>query len=259
MELTAFDGLGWFLLALVPFLIVNRFLHQEIHRILFLIFRNQAVAMTVFSFFFLPGVIIHEGSHFLMAKILRVPTGKVSFIPHQLPGGKMRLGYVEIRKSDFLRESVIGAAPLLIGGAAVACIGLFGFRLSSATVFVENGDWRALVASFETITQQPDFWLYFYLAFVISSMMLPSASDRQTWLPIILFLVFLLAIVMIAGGGSWLLNHAAPQVNLVMRAIAAIFWISLLTHILLLIPLFIVRIIIEKIPVLFTRENYRAH
>ena len=259
MELTAFDGLGWFLLALVPFLIVQRFLHQELQRLLFLICRNQAVAMTVFSLFFLPGVLIHEGSHYIMAKILHVPTGKISLIPHQLPGGKMRLGYVEIRRSDFLREAIIGAAPLLTGGIAVACIGLFGFGLSSATVFVESGDWRAVLTSFETITRQPDFWLFFYLAFVISSMMLPSASDRQTWFPIILFLILLLVVVMIAGGGSWLLNHAAPPINLIMRATAAIFWVSLFIHIILLLPIYVARLLMEQVPVLISREKNRAH
>ena len=89
--------------------------------------------------------------------------------------------------------------------------------------------------------------------------MLPSASDRQTWFPIILFLILLLVVVMIAGGGSWLLNHAAPPINLIMRATAAIFWVSLFIHIILLLPIYVARLLMEQVPVLISREKNRAH
>ena len=51
--------------------------------------------MGIFSILFLPGVFLHEFSHFVMAKILRVRTGKFSIFPQSLPDGRLQLGYVE--------------------------------------------------------------------------------------------------------------------------------------------------------------------
>ena len=78
--------------------------------------------MGIFSIIFLPGVFLHESSHFVMAKILRVPTGDFSIFPQSLPDGRLQLGYVETARSDIVRNSLIGAAPLIIGTFFVAYV-----------------------------------------------------------------------------------------------------------------------------------------
>ena len=70
--------------------------------------------MAIFSFIFLPGVFLHELSHFIMAKLLGVRTGRFSLLPQSLPDGRLQLGYVETTRSDIVRDSLIGAAPLIV-------------------------------------------------------------------------------------------------------------------------------------------------
>ena len=90
-----FTGFLWFILTLLPLVILQRLLHREIQAVLLILTRNIQLTIGLFSILFLPGVFLHELSHFLMAKILHVPTGKASLIPKSLPNGRLQMGYVE--------------------------------------------------------------------------------------------------------------------------------------------------------------------
>ena len=87
----------------------------------------------------------------------------------------------------------------------------------------------------------PDFLLWFYLAFAVSSTMLPSASDRRAWLPLGLVAALLLGISLAAGAGPWLLANAAPWVNRGLEAAALVLAISLGLHLVLLPPFWLAR------------------
>ena len=86
-----------------------------------------------------PGVLLHELSHFVMARLLRVRTGRFSLLPSLMEDGKLRLGFVETDETDLLREALIGTAPLITGGAAVAYLGISRLGLVPLAAFVEHG------------------------------------------------------------------------------------------------------------------------
>ena len=87
-------GFFWFVFMLVPLILLQRLLHREIQAVFLLLTRDARLTMGIFSFIFLPGVFLHETSHFLMAKVLRVPTGRFSIFtrkpskPFRLTSGK---------------------------------------------------------------------------------------------------------------------------------------------------------------------------
>ena len=116
------SGLVWFIFMLVPLILLQRLLHREIQAVFLILTRDTRLTMGIFSILFLPGVFLHELSHFVMAKILRVRTGKFSIFPRSLPDGRLQLGYVETARSDMLRDSLIGAAPLIVGTLFVAYV-----------------------------------------------------------------------------------------------------------------------------------------
>jgi len=89
--------------------------------------------------------------------------------------------------------------------------------------------------------------MWFYLAFTISSTMLPSSSDRRAWLPIALFLLAVTALALLAGAGPWMLDNLAPWLNQALRALALIFGISLALHLVLLLPLRLLRGLISAV------------
>src|SRR5215470_8700500 len=115
-------GLFWFVLMIVPLILLQRLLHREIQAVFLILTRDARLTMGIFQIIFLPGVFLHEASHFLMAKLLRVPTGRFSILPKPLPNGRLQLGFVETAQSDIVRDSLIGAAPLIAGTIFVAYV-----------------------------------------------------------------------------------------------------------------------------------------
>jgi hypothetical protein len=231
------DGLLWLLLLLGPLLILTRRLHRETQAIFLLITRRPDIALTLFAIVFFPGVFIHETSHFIMARLLGVHTGRLSLIPQPTPQGRLQLGYVETAKSDWLRDSLIGVAPLILGGVFVAYAGLVQLDLNALW-----GEWSELgPAAFLQVAggiyHQPDFWLWFYLIFAVSSTMLPSPSDRRAWLPLLLVIGILVVLSALAGAGPWMMANLAPIMNRVLQVLAVVFAISLVSHLLLFLPL----------------------
>jgi hypothetical protein len=241
------EGLAWLLVTLLPFLFIQRILHREIQAVLLILTRRPALTFGIFSVIFFPGVLLHECSHFITARVLRVKTGRFSLLPQMLPEGRLRLGYVETQSTDIIRDSLIGMAPLISGGLALSLIGVYAMGLIPLLPVLAQGDFLTFITGLSLLPIRQDFWLWFYLAFTVSSTMLPSTSDRQAWLPVILTIFAVLAVALVAGGGPWMLTNLAPMVNQTMLAVSVIFGMSLLLHMLLIIPILLARQVLSKV------------
>jgi hypothetical protein len=241
------NGLILFAIGLGLFWAAQRWLHRELQAVLLLLTRHPAMAIGIFSILFFPGVLLHESSHFLMARMLGVRTGKFSLIPQTTPQGTLRLGYVETARADWVRDTLIGLAPLLSGGAVTAWLGLDRLQLLPVGTALLATQWQSLPSLLGKVTAVPDFWLWLYLAFAVSSTMLPSASDRQAWLPLGLAVAVLLGLALAAGAGEWMLQNLAPGFNGILLGLSAVFAISLVVHLILGIPIWLLRVFISRI------------
>jgi hypothetical protein len=234
-------GFLWLLLLLGPLLFLQHHLHREIQSIFLLITRRAEVAVALFALLFFPGVLLHEGSHYLMAGLLGVRTGVFSILPQPMADGRVRLGYVETAKTDWLRDALIGAAPLIAGGAFVSYVGWKQLGLLALWDEFQLGGLTQVLDGLPDLLAEPDFWLWFYLLVAVSSTMMPSAADRRAWLPIALVVSGLLIASLLVGVGPWLLENLAPPFNLVLQALVVVFGISTVVHLLLLPPVWVVR------------------
>lgn len=236
-----FVGLMIFTLNLLPLVYLQRFLHRELQLIFFLITRNKPLTIALFSLLFLPGVLLHEASHYLTAKILGVRTGRFTVIPQAVKEGGLILGSVEVEKTDILRDSLIGLAPILAGTLFIAYAAVAQLQLDTLWNVLKNGQLNLFLLGLGLLPNVPDFYLWFYLTFAVSSTMLPSESDRHAWLPLGLWIGTLLTIAIIAGAGSWMLENLAPTLDSLFRSVSLLFVLSNLVHIVLWIPLFAFR------------------
>jgi hypothetical protein len=243
-------GLGCLIILMVMLTLFQRRLHFEIQAMLLMITRRSDITLVIFSLLFLPGVILHETSHFISARILGVPTGRFSVIPQPLSDGRLRMGYVETASSDILRDALIGSAPLLVGCIFILYVTLFPLGFTNLWAEFVGGDLSVLSKSVISIYERPDFWLWFYLVFVVSSTMMPSASDRRAWLPLAIAVFLILGIGLALWPGNqwsdaWVI--ISPKVNIVVFALVLIFAISVSFHLILLIPLWIIRKILMRL------------
>jgi hypothetical protein len=171
----------------------------------FLLTGNSRVAVWFFWVLFLPGTLLHELSHWLTAVLLRVKISRFSLWPRKKRGGELQMGAVQIDVSDPFRHSLIGLAPLVFGSIAVLIIGQGRLELGQAGRVLLSGNLEQLVQAIDKILAVPDVWLWLYLVFAISNAMLPSASDREAWRTVLIYLG--LALLLAIGLG---LNPTIP-------------------------------------------------
>ena len=235
--MTQLSGLFWFILMLVPLILLQRLLHREIQAVFLIASRDPRITMGIFSIIFLPGVFLHELSHFLMAKILRVPTGRFSILPRSLSDGRLQLGYVETARSDVVRDSLIGAAPLIVGTLFVAYVAVGRFEMRILWDVLRNGQVNLFWMGVRALPNAGDFYLWFYLVFAVSSTMMPSESDRHAWLELLISIGVLFAITLLFGAGPWMLSTLAPRLSNFLGFVAVIFGLSSFVHVLLILPM----------------------
>ena len=245
--LSSVDGLLWLLISLVSLTLLQRFLHREIQAFFLILTHNSHATQVLFASIFLPGVFLHELSHYLMAKLLRVPTGRFSLFPKVQRDGRLRLGYVETAPGGFLRDALIGIAPLISGCLFISLAAIYWIDLRPLWIHLLGNDWNQFWSILSTIPEERWFWLWFYLLFTISSMMMPSTADRHAWLPVILLAVSLLGLALLAGAGSWMVENLAPFINEFLQILALIFGLSAIIHIVLIVPFLFLHKVLAKV------------
>jgi hypothetical protein len=169
MSLTELRGIWWLLLLLGPLLFLQRRMHREIQAIILLATHRADLSIAIFSILFLPGILLHEGSHFVMARLLGVRTGRFSIVPQATGEGRLQLGYVETSQTDPVRDALIGLAPLVSGSLFVAYAGLSQLGFAAYWDSLRQMEGMTLRSVFAAWQTTDDFWLWFYLVFVIAA------------------------------------------------------------------------------------------
>ncbi|RME99978.1 MAG: hypothetical protein D6768_13880 [Chloroflexi bacterium] len=189
----------WLIVTFLLLYPLNRWINTHVQGVAFLLTGSPRVAVWVFWVFFLPGTLLHELSHWVTAKLLHVKTRGFSVWPKQKRSGELQMGAVQVEVSDPFRHAIIGVAPLIFGSVAVLLIGYGWLGLERVGAALLDGYldeiWRELVS----LLAVPDVWLWFYLIFAISNAMLPSASDREAWRTVVIYLA--LALLLALGLG----------------------------------------------------------
>lgn len=170
------------LLIVLVFLIylLARKNHNLLFLLLFLWTNSKNWAINILTFIFLPGTLIHEVSHWIIATILRVPTGELSILPKIKDNGEIQAGKLEIAQTDPFRHALIGLAPIFSGLAIIYTLGKF-FSYDISLIFTT----KYLILNA----------LICYLLFVVTSSMFSSHKDLETMviaLPITLLVIFML-------------------------------------------------------------------
>ena len=216
----------WLVISFLPLVFLERWIHRHLQGIWLLVVRDPDLALILYSLLMLPGVLVHEGSHYLAATLLGVRAGRFSVVPERLPDGTLRLGYVETEHVDPLREALIGAAPLLAGAATIIFVGYTRLGVAPVGEALGRGDLVGVLQAGRAMTGLPNFWLWLYLIFTVSNSMLPSASDRRAWWPVLGTLIVFTALLFAFGLGPVLVQTLANPLDTATRALAAAFSIT---------------------------------
>ena len=221
---------GWSVVAVVaafiPLVLLERWIHQHIHGVALLATQHDDAAVLLYALPLLPGVVLHELSHWLMAQLVGVKTAGMSLLPQRQRDGHVRLGSVTIHQTDVIRASLIGVAPLVSGSLVVVFMGRWVFGVGALGQALQSGQVEAITSALWSALGAPDMWLWLYLLFAVANAMLPSESDRATWPPVILFLAVVVVTAYVLGFSRFLLD-LAPLVTSALRWLAVAFSLTI--------------------------------
>lgn len=165
-----------FLLEIIVLFLLSRAISKTL---------SKFMSINFLAFIFLPGVIIHELAHLFVAVILFVPVGEIEFVPKK-HGDSVKLGSVEIAKTDPIRRSIVGFAPVFLGIMLV--IGVVYLFLSNLLFFQNQNPYIFIAIVLAVI----------YLLFAVSNTMFLSSKDMEgtAEISITLLLIFISAYIL---------------------------------------------------------------
>jgi len=165
-----------FFIELVALFILSKFLTKSLLRLFFKFTNSEEMTVNLIFCLFFPGIVIHELAHLLSAGLFFVKTGGMELVP-KITGGEIRLGSVEVAKTDPFRRTIIGVAPVLLGLALI-----FGILFYINEFAIKN---LIILAS------------SFYVIFAVGNTLFSSKKDLEGTVELLFVLFLLLAALFI--------------------------------------------------------------
>lgn len=185
------SALLWLGAVLAGLWFLGTLLARHIQGLILLLSGSPGVATATYDVLVLPGVVLHELSHVLVALLLGIRVLSINLF--QFRGrGDSRQGEVVVARADPLRMSLVGAAPLFGG---IALLLLLVRWLAPPPVALD----LAIIAQVGALLGSWRSALLLYLLFAVANTMFPSEADRKAWWAVGAALVVLATVLLLLG------------------------------------------------------------
>ena len=200
-----------FAATLAAFMALSRWINHQVQVIGLRVTGSGTVTIMLYYLLMFPGILLHELSHHLTARLLGMRVGKFSMGP-RIRHNAIELGSVTVSSGGPVRDSLVGLAPFLFGTAALLLVSYLVFDVGTLGQRLAQEGWARLFDILDGIWLTPDFWVWAYVIFVVSNAMTPSPADRQPWLVASIYIGIALVAVWLLGGLPILAETFRPQV-----------------------------------------------
>ena len=187
-----------FVLCVVLLYWLQHWITQHMQGIGLLLFNSSNAGMALLWFVLFPGIILHEASHWIMARLLGLKTGRFRVWP-QPKGKEIVLGSVEVQRGGVLRDSLVGLAPFLGGTLALLLIGTYVFDARAIGQAWEQNAWDRFFELLRGTFQVANSFVWLYLMVAVSNAMMPSPSDRESWHMVLIYLAVVAGVIVVFG------------------------------------------------------------
>jgi len=168
--------------VILALLYVQRWIHRHLFGMGFLLSREKQSATLFYYLLLLPGVALHEFSHYMMAGVFGIRPKHFTFFPHAQEDGSLEMGFLELEQvKNPIYAAVIGIAPLISGMLVVVYISNNILNLPLFFASLQNADVTTVGDSVRRLVTLPDFPLWFYILFAVANAMMPGKEDRRGW------------------------------------------------------------------------------
>jgi hypothetical protein len=166
-------ALGWLCAVFAGLWVLGILLSRHIQGLILLLSGSPRIATALYDLLVLPGVVLHELSHALIALLLGLRVVRINLFQFRSQND-VRQGEVVVTKADPLRMSLVGAAPLFGGVAAIVLLVAWLAPPALGLDVAVLGQLRLLLGDLRSA-------VVLYLLFAIANTMFPSEADREAW------------------------------------------------------------------------------
>lgn len=197
----AFVAILIFCVALLALAWLSRAISLNIQQVIYNVTRSEQWAVAVYFLVLLPGIFVHEASHWAVALVLGLEPGRFTVWP-KVRGNTIGLGSVTAKSGGMVLDSLVGMAPLFVGTLLVslcAHLWLGGAVLQAALQGGASGGVETWLNVVQTAFRRPDAPLWAYLIFTIANGMMPSAPDREPLKPLVVYAALAALLYVVLG------------------------------------------------------------
>jgi len=219
------------ILSLFCLLLTKKRMTSDLSHLVHRLGGSQHSVIIVWSTIFLPGTLIHEISHFLVAALTGARTGKIEIFPEYLEdkldekSTHVALGSVQTQKLNPIQGFLVGIAPFISGMAL-----LIWFASLFQTSFTAKDIWLLLLEG--------------YLFFTVANSFFPSWTDIKHTLTFIILAA--VALVVAWFFGFQILLSPDSQIWIITDSLWAALFISVCINITLTAPLSLTNLLLRK-------------
>ena len=170
-----------FVTELFSLFILSKLFTKSLSMLIFKLCRSETLTIHLIAIIFFPGVLVHELSHFIFAKLLLIKTGKIDFFP-KLTGNSLKLGSVSMEKANIAKRMIVGIAPVMVG-MTILFLSIYLFF----AIYLRNDLSFIFVA------------LFLIGAFQITNTMFSSKKDMEGTIEILATLLIISVVLYILG------------------------------------------------------------
>ncbi|MBK9122889.1 MAG: hypothetical protein IPM16_07165 [Chloroflexi bacterium] len=227
---------------------MERWLQQHLFKVGWLVTRDFRLTTVFYYVFFLPGVILHEFTLWLVAGIFNVRADRQTQFPQPQETPELRMNFVRVHpRAPSWKLTLIQFSPALAGVIVIEILAGTVLNIEPALQVMRTGTVNDVSAGLQILTSRPNFWLWMYVIFTIGNTLTPRLSAPPDQRVVTALIVVLVAVLVLAGAGDPSAASAASTVTAAINTVAAAIGVVVVIDAIAIFVLAIIENSIERI------------
>ncbi|HEX2618532.1 MAG TPA: hypothetical protein VHL11_00260, partial [Phototrophicaceae bacterium] len=227
---------------------MEQWLNQHIFKVGWLVTKNFQTTTILYYTFFLPGVILHEFTRWLVAGMLDVRAERAIGFPEKQEIGELKLNFIRLhKKAAFWKIPIINYAPPVVGLVVIYIIAVSILDVPAGLTLMQSGTLESIGNGIGYITSRPDFTLWAYIVFTVSNSTIPNNLVITGWRTLIITAVVVGVLLSAIGLADNVFGTIIPPVLNGLNSLSGLFLVMMAINVLFTAILSIIENSIEYI------------